>query len=79
MIHPIDYYTLFRCRQEELLRRAAYERLMRAARDKQVPHHQIHRQLATWVGMYLRIVGQKLERYGAVAGMRDTSHASRHH
>lgn len=77
MINPIDYYMLFRRRQEELLRQAAYERMMRAARDERVQRYQLHRNAATWLGRFLMIAGHKLERYGAVARMRHTPHASR--
>ena len=66
MRDPIDYYTTFQRRQEELLWQAASERMLQAAKDKRLPDQQFHRKLAHWLGAHLMTLGQELERYGAL-------------
>jgi hypothetical protein len=63
-MHPIDQYTTIKRRQEELQRRAEYEKMVRAARLKRRTHQCVHREVANWLGMHLVRWGQKLEQFG---------------
>jgi hypothetical protein len=63
-MHPIDSYKMGQMRQEELLREAELERLVRAAM-----HHRsqrFHRRWANWLGVHLVRWGQRLESFGTV-------------
>ena len=63
-MHPIDQYTTIKRGQEELRRRAEYERMVRAARLKRRTHQPVHREVANWLGVHLVRWGQKLEQFG---------------
>jgi hypothetical protein len=63
-MHPIDQYTAIKRGQEELCRRAAYERMVRAARLKWRTLQPVHREVANWMRVHLVRWGQKLEQFG---------------
>ena len=64
-MHPIDHYYTIRRGQEELLRQAEHERMIRAARRKQWPQQGLHQKFANWLGTHMVNWGQKLEQFGA--------------
>ena len=71
--HPVLHhynYMMVRRQQEELLRQAEYERLIRAAKRKQRQN---------WLGTHLVHWGRKLERFGNVGETRPAPSASPHH
>jgi hypothetical protein len=63
-MHPIDHYTTIRRGQEELLRRAEYERMARKANRKRGTNQKTYQQFANWLGRHMGNGGQKLERFG---------------
>ena len=65
-MHPIDHYETLRRGREELLRRAAYERMVRKARAEQMMNRNMHK-AANWLGMGLESWGKKLKKFGAFA------------
>lgn len=64
MMHPIDHYVTLRRGQEELLRQAEYERMVRAAKLEKWTKQQHHRAFANWLGTHMVKWGQKLEQFG---------------
>lgn len=59
---PFDEYALVRERQEDMLRQAANERLLRASQDGKG----LYRTLVLWLGTHMVVWGKKLERLGEV-------------
>lgn len=59
---PFDEYALVRQRQEDMLRQAAYERLVRAHQGEKGTY----RTFVFWLGAHMVEWGQKLERLGTV-------------
>ena len=59
---PFDEYAMVRQRQEDMLRQAAYERLVRANQGGKGTY----RTFMFWLGTHMVEWGQKLERLGAV-------------
>jgi len=76
-MHPIDHYATIRRGQEELLRRAEYERMVRKANRKRGTNQKIYQQLANWLGNHMVNWGQKLELFGTSRKLQPT--ASPHH
>jgi hypothetical protein len=72
-MHLMDGYTMAQARQEELLREAEHERLIRAARLQQPRQPRFHRRWANWLGVHMARWGQKLEDFGT---FRETGSAS---
>ena len=65
---PIDEYAL-RQRQEDMLRQAAKERLLRASQDEKG----LYRTLVLWLGRHMVVWGKKLERLGEVKAVCPSS------
>ncbi len=78
-MHLMDGYTLAQARQEELLREAEHERLLRAARLQQSRQRHFHRRWANWLGVHMVRWGQKLEDFGTLGEVCSASSISSHH
>ncbi len=66
---PFDEYSIIRRRQEDLLRQAECERLLRTLQRSE----QLHRTLALWLGTHLVKWGQKLEQLGTLKNLHHSS------
>ncbi|HLX58064.1 MAG TPA: hypothetical protein VKR83_13670 [Ktedonobacteraceae bacterium] len=61
---PINDYAMFQRRQEELLKQAEIELLVRTAEDARPGAAKFPRKCASWLGIHLVRWGQKLEQFG---------------
>jgi hypothetical protein len=80
--HPVLHhynYLMYRRRQEELMREAERERLVRSASFQQRRKGRTHLKYAGWLGDRLISLGLKLERIGTLNQARPTPSASPHH
>ncbi len=66
---PIYDYASFMRRQEELLKEAEIQRLVRKAEGKNSGAFRLSRRGASWLGIHMVRWGQKLEQFGT-AGNR---------
>jgi len=84
-MHPIDHYYTIRRGQEELLRQAERERMVRAASRKvgaglaPALNQRLHRMFANWLGTHMVNWGQKLERFGAPGRFTNVSSVPQEH
>ena len=78
-MHPIDHYTTIRRGQEELLRQAERERMLRIARINKLVNRKAHLEFASWLGTHLVRWGQKLEHFGTPGGRHQMPSTSPHH
>lgn len=78
-MHPIDHYTTIRRGQEELLRRAEYERMLRAVRVKSRAHQQVRVAFANWLGRHLVSWGQRLEHLETLSERQHAPSPAPHH
>src|SRR5712691_9379042 len=63
IMHPIDHYVTIRRGQEELRRRAEYERMVRlSSRNKRRTDQKGRQRVDNWLGSHMVSWGQKLER-----------------
>jgi hemerythrin len=80
--HPVLHhynYKMFRRQQEELLRQAEYERLIRAAEREQRRNRRLYRNFANWLGTHMVQWGRKLEHFGDFREARPDPSPSPHH
>lgn len=80
--HPVLHhynYIMGRRRQEELLREAEHERIIRAAKLQQRKRGRPHLKYTGWLGDRLISLGLKLERSRTLSQVRPTPSASPHH
>ena len=75
-MHPIDYYETIKRGREELLQRAEYARMVRAARLKRGTNQKFHREVANWLGVHMVRWGQKLEQFGTHRPLQPSPPAS---
>jgi hypothetical protein len=68
-MHPIEHYETIRRGNEELLKRAEYQRMARKAMVEQSMNRNIH-QAANWLGIRLVSLGEKLEQFGTFSKAR---------
>ncbi len=66
---PFNEYALVRGRQEDMLRQAANERLLRASQDGKG----LYRTLVLWLGRHMVEWGKKLECVGEVKSVSASS------
>ena len=66
-MHPNIHEDMFRRGREEILERAAYERMLNQAMFEQRIKQKFHRRAANWLGIHLVSWGEKLERFGTFA------------
>ena len=78
MLHHYNY-IMWRRQQEELLREAEHERLIRAAKPQRRKRGRPHLKYAGWLGDRLINLGHKLERFGTLSHARPTPSPSPHH
>lgn len=66
---PFNEYSMIRQRQEDMLRQAERERLLRSVRRS----GQLHRDLANKLGIHMVKWGQKLEQFGTFKTLQHSS------
>lgn len=66
-MNPNIHEELLRRGREELLQRAAYERMVGQAKFEQEMNQKFHRKAANWLGIRLVSWGEKLEQFGTFA------------
>jgi hypothetical protein len=78
-MYPYDHYNTIRRGQEELLRQAEHERMLRAVRMKKLAHRKVHLEFAQWLAKHLVSWGQRLGRLGTLGEPRHPASTSPHH
>jgi len=79
-MHPIDHYATIRRGQEELLRRADYERMVRKAiRNNRRTNQKTYQRFVNWLGCHMVNWGQKLEQFGTSRKLQPTASLHQEH
>jgi len=79
-MHPIDHYATIRRGQEELLRRAEYERMARKTiRNNRRTNQTTYQRFVNGLGCHMVNWGQKLEQFGTSRKLQATAPAHQEH
>jgi hypothetical protein len=78
-MYPYNHYNAIRQRQEELLRQAEQERMLRTVRMEKLANRKVHLEFVNWLGKHLVRWGQRPERLGTPGELRHSPSTSPHH